>query len=99
VVSVRVLPGARRPGIVGVHGGAIRVRVSAPPEGGRANRELERLLAATLALRPSAGRVVGGTAARDKRLLVLGLDAAEVSERLLAGARPPGVSDDPRPDG
>jgi uncharacterized protein (TIGR00251 family) len=41
-------PGARRDGVVGVHGDRLKVAVRAPPEDGRANAALEELLSAAL---------------------------------------------------
>ena len=38
LVAVWVVPGAAREEVVGVHAGALRVRVSAPAEAGTANR-------------------------------------------------------------
>lgn len=44
VITVWLVPGAHRTEIVGVHGDALRIRVDAPAEGGRANRELVGLM-------------------------------------------------------
>jgi uncharacterized protein (TIGR00251 family) len=81
---VRVAPGASRERIVGEHGDALKVGVREPPEKGRANDAVERLLA--LALRVKAGdvSVVRGHAARDKVVLVRGLPEAELKARLTA---------------
>ena len=46
VVRVVVQPGARRPAVVGRHGDELRLRVAAPPERGRANDEVVRVVAA-----------------------------------------------------
>jgi len=45
VLSLHVQPGARRTGVAGVHGGALKVKLAAPPVDGKANAELLRFLA------------------------------------------------------
>ena len=90
-LQVRVHPGAQRPGLVGrLADGSLKLAVAEAPEGGRANRAVEVLVAGVLALRRTQVTVVGGAAARLKQLEIEGLDAAEVERRLaaaLAGAR------------
>ena len=84
-LQVRVLPGAHRPGLVGrLADGAFKVAVAEPPEGGKANRAVESLLAELLLLARAQVRVVGGAAARLKQVEIEGLDAVDV-ERRLAG--------------
>ncbi len=51
LIDVWVVPGARRSEIVGSHDGALRVRVAAPPEGGKANEAVTALLKKTLGAR------------------------------------------------
>jgi uncharacterized protein (TIGR00251 family) len=85
VLRVRVGPGASRAGVVGLHGGALRVRVAAPPAGGAANRALVRMLADTLGVRVRDVTIEGGTGARDKRVRVRGMTPAQVRARLGAG--------------
>ena len=43
-VAVWVVPGSSRARIDGAHGDQLKVRVTAPPERGKANREVERIL-------------------------------------------------------
>lgn len=69
---VHVQAGARRSGLAGMHGDAVKVRVAAPREGGRANEELRRLLAAELGVPPSSVEIVSGHTSRRKRIRVLG---------------------------
>ena len=54
VLRVHVQPGAGRSAVVGRHGDALKVRVAAPPEGGRANEACRALVAETFGLAASA---------------------------------------------
>jgi uncharacterized protein (TIGR00251 family) len=86
-IAVKVVPRAARDQIVGWLGGALKVRIAAPPTDGRANAALESLLAAALGLPRKAVHVASGHGAARKLVEVEGLERAEV-ERLL-GAAPP----------
>lgn len=77
-VSVRAQPRASRNEIVGEHGGALKVRLAAPPVEGAANEELVRFLARTLSVPVSAVRIVAGGRGRNKIIEVDGLDADAV---------------------
>jgi uncharacterized protein YggU (UPF0235/DUF167 family) len=81
-ISVKVVPRAARDEIVGWLDGALKVRIAAVPEGGRANGALETLLAAALGLKKSAVRVAAGHGAQRKRVEIDGLDRAEIERRL-----------------
>lgn len=70
VLTVRVVPGASRSGVVDVVHGALRVRVCSPPVDGRANDELCAVLADALGLRARQVVVVSGGQARNKRVRV-----------------------------
>jgi uncharacterized protein YggU (UPF0235/DUF167 family) len=76
------VPRAVRDEIVGWLDGALKVRVAAAPEAGRANAALEALLAAALGVRKSAVRVAAGHAAPRKRVEVEGLLQHELEQRL-----------------
>ena len=81
-LAVRVVARASRDEIAGFEGETLRVRVTAPPVEGRANRALTRLLAKELGVARGDVRVVAGRGSRDKVLAVDGLGAAEVRRRL-----------------
>jgi len=81
-LKVRVAPGASREQVVGPHGDALKIAVREPPEKGRANDAVVRLLAAALGAKPSDVEVVRGHASRDKVVLFRGLGEAEVRARL-----------------
>lgn len=61
-------------------GEALKLRVRAAPEKGRANRAVERLLAAELGLPAGSVRVVGGHTGRDKVVEVDGWSEAALHE-------------------
>ena len=81
-MAVRAIPGARKSEITGEENGRLKVRLSAPPAEGKANRELLRLLAKEMGLRKSQARLVSGERSRDKIVLLAGLPASEVKNRL-----------------
>lgn len=91
VVEAWVVPGAARSEIVGLHDGALRVRVAAPAEAGQANRAAARLIARAVGGR--AGVVIGGGGSRRKQVLVAGIAPGLAAHRLrdllgrAAGAR------------
>ena len=53
LLPIKAVPGARRNTIVGPLGTRLKVRIAAPPEDGKANRAIRRLIADALGLRPS----------------------------------------------
>jgi hypothetical protein len=79
---VRAAPGAPRSAVRGEHGGALKVAIAAPPEKGKANEELVRLLARALDVDRRAVEVVAGEASKDKRVRIAGLDAGVLQARL-----------------
>ena len=76
--AVRVQPRASRSEIVGLHGDALKVRLSAPPVDGAANVALVELLADALCVPRRAVRVVSGGASRGKVVEVDGADVENI---------------------
>ena len=83
--AVRVQPRGSRNAIEGVHGDALKVRLTAPPMAGAANEALVALLADALGVSRRAVRVISGTSARAKVVEVDGIRRDAV-ERLASGA-------------
>lgn len=84
LISVWVVTRSRRTEVVGLHGEALRIRVSAPPEEGRANRELIDFVKQRTG---AAVDLVHGGGSRRKTLRIHGLGPGAV-QRLLAPALP-----------
>jgi uncharacterized protein (TIGR00251 family) len=82
VVAVRVTPRASRDAVEGADdAGVIRVRVTAPPADGAANKATLKLLAKSLGVPRSRLTIVSGTASRHKRVQVKGVTKAILVER------------------
>ena len=76
-LAVRVSAGASRTRVLGILAGALKVSVQAPPERGKANREVLQLVGETFELAPSLVTIVRGETSPDKTLrLPLGRDEA-----------------------
>jgi uncharacterized protein len=82
--QVHAVPGARATEVAGLHGGALRVRVAAPPVDGKANAALLAFLAARLGLRPRDLRLAAGGSGRDKLVVIPGR-TPEQARAALAG--------------
>ena len=81
-LRLRVIPGSGKPGIVGRYGDGWKLRVTAPPERGKANEATLDILADTLGLAATNLRLVSGHGSRDKTVEVAGLTTAEAERRL-----------------
>ena len=82
VVSIHAQPGAGRTEVVGRHGTAMKVRVAAPPEQGRANEALVKLLSEGLGVPVSAVTLQTGESSRSKRFRISGVEPDGFGDRL-----------------
>jgi len=87
LVQVRVQPKARRNEIVEQPDGVFRVRVTAAPEGGEANRAVTALLAEAFGVAPSRISLVRGATSRDKLFRIEGRPLTLPSPRRGEGDR------------
>jgi uncharacterized protein len=82
-LDVRVIPRAPRTLVDGMRGGAILVRLAAPPVDGAANEALIAFLSDALALPRRSIRIVSGEKSRDKTVAIAGMDTAAALAKLL----------------
>lgn len=80
-IEIHAVPGARADAFAGVHGHRLKVRVSAPPEDGRANEAIRILIARTLGVAPREVELLRGATSRAKTFRI-GLDARTVADRV-----------------
>ncbi len=81
LIAVHVQPGAKRSAAAGLHGGALKLRIAAPPVEGKANDALVEFIAGALGVPRRAVSVVKGASSREKKVLVT--DASADPARLL----------------
>jgi len=90
VLRVHVQPRAGRPGVVGRHGDALKIRVAAPPVDDRANAAVVELIARLAGVSSSSVAVVSGGRSRAKRVRIDGVGPEPLSAAIAAAvaARP-----------
>lgn len=86
-LRLRVVPGTTHPGVVGRLGDAWKVRVTAPPEAGKANEAVLAMLAAVLGLERRDLTLTSGHGSRDKVVALMGLTHEDADARLAAAAK------------
>lgn len=82
MLGVKVVPGSRREEIVGWLGERLKVKVAAPPEDGRANEAVCRLIATTLGVGVRTVSVVSGHSRPEKTLRIEGVAPETLASRL-----------------
>ena len=82
VLVVRAHPGARRQMVDARRDDILKASVVAPPEKGKANKDIIALFAKVLSLPKSSFALLSGEGARQKRLLARGLSMEGILERL-----------------
>jgi uncharacterized protein len=81
-LTVKVTPNAGRNEITGFKEGTLHVKIGAPPDKGKANKELIDFLADTLGIRKSAIQILRGQASRNKVVEIEGLSGLEIIKKL-----------------
>jgi len=83
VFTVKVVPASSKTAISGLLDGMIKVKVSAAPEKGKANRCLAEFLAKQLGVKKSNIRIIAGQTNPVKKVQVLGVSAETVVGKLM----------------
>jgi len=66
LVWIKAVPGASRDEIAGAIGERLKVRIAAPPEGGKANKAIIKLLATRLGVKPARISIDSGRSNAEK---------------------------------
>ena len=81
-ISLHIQPGAKREGITGIFGTALKIALNAPPVDGKANAALLRFLAGKLKVPKNSIELCSGASSRDKRVFAAGITIEQAEERL-----------------
>lgn len=79
---MKAVPGARSDQIVGPLGDRLKVRVGAPPEGGKANRAITALIAAAIGRKRRDVTIDAGMSSAEKTIRVAGARAEDLAAAL-----------------
>ena len=82
VIEVYVQPRASRNELAGTHEGALKLRLTAPPVEGEANKACLQFLAKVLGVAKSALEIVQGHKSRRKAILVRGVFPESLQDSL-----------------
>ena len=81
-LDLHVQPGARRPGIVGPHGDALKVAVAAPAVSGRANQAVFLAVSALFDVPIGDVSLTSGHSSRRKRVFIRGINGPAAKQRI-----------------
>lgn len=82
IFNVLVQPKASEDRIVGFHGDDLKVKVTAPPTGGKANQRLIEILAERLNVTKSEVEIIRGHTSRKKAVRIGNVSLSQVRNRL-----------------
>ena len=83
VVRIKVLPRSSVNQIVGREEGVFKIKLTAPPLEGKANKALKKFLAKRLGLSKKDVEIISGERSRSKSVLIHGLSHDVVGKRLM----------------
>jgi uncharacterized protein len=81
-ISVKVQPNAGRNEVTGLSNGVWRIKIAAPPDKGKANKELIEFLSQVLGLKKNALDIMNGHTSHSKVISIEGLTPEEIVSRL-----------------
>jgi uncharacterized protein (TIGR00251 family) len=83
-LAVRITPRASRNEVAEIlHDGTIRIRLTAPPAEGKANKALAKFLSDILSVPQSKIEIIVGKTGRDKLVSILDMDAETAHQKIL----------------
>jgi hypothetical protein len=81
-LRIHLQPRASRDEIVGPMGEVLKIRITAPPVNGKANRGLKRFLAKSLGISARRVEIISGQTSREKVVRISGLSRKDLAQKL-----------------
>jgi len=78
VFNIRVIPRASRCELAGVQGDALKIRITAPPVEGAANKECIRFLSDILGVKKSQIKIIAGHRSKNKKVSISGINKKDI---------------------
>jgi uncharacterized protein (TIGR00251 family) len=82
LLRVKVVPGASRDRVAGRYADGIKVQTTAPPEAGKANAAVTKILAQFLGVKANQVQLASAPANPRKQFRISGLSAVQLAEKL-----------------
>ena len=82
VFTAKIIPGSSRTAVCGLLDEMLKIKVSAPPEKGKANKSLLDFLAKQLGVKKNAVSIISGKTSAVKSVQVLGISVEHLSKKL-----------------
>ena len=82
VFVAKIVPGGSRTGVCGLLNGMLKIKISAAPEKGKANRALVGFLAKKLGVKKKAVSIISGQSNPVKQVQVLGISTETLLKKL-----------------
>lgn len=82
-IAVKVQPNARKNEIAGFSNDILRLKIAAPPDKGKANKELIEFLSDTLGLKKNDISILRGLTDHNKLIAIEGITLGELKIRLI----------------
>jgi uncharacterized protein (TIGR00251 family) len=82
VFLTKIVPGSSRTCVCGIFNGMLKIKISTPPEKGKANQCLLEFLAKQLGVKKSAISIISGQTNPIKQVQVLGVSSNSLIEKL-----------------
>lgn len=82
IFTVKIIPASSRTTVSGLLDGMLKIKLSSPPQKGKANKSLIELLASQLSIKNKNIKILSGLANEIKNIHILGISADTLKYKL-----------------